>query len=292
MKQFLIRLIKFLLCILILNAIVFFVVMPSKQFEWFKLPPKRNILVAGDSRTERSINDSIFARAVNISQSAELYLYTYAKLRNLLPSNPHIDTVFLSFSYPSLTRLTDKWFKDDLIINHRIGSYLPLMTFQESVTAFLMNPKGYAGAMLITYQKYIEQKFSKSKITSFHDLNIGGYLFIGGDINNSDVDRVVNFTEKLQTHSVQQIEYLIKINKLCKQYHVKLFLIIAPIHHRDKYRSQTRTMLQTFKTEFEEIPVLDYANLSLPDSCFRDATHLNFKGAKIFSERLSKRKFQ
>jgi hypothetical protein len=33
---------------------------------------------------------------------------------------------------------------------------------------------------------------------------------------------------------------------------------------------------------------MNYSTLELPDSCYADIAHLNYKGAKIFSEKLNR----
>lgn len=52
---------------------------------------------------------------------------------------------------------------------------------------------------------------------------------------------------------------------------------------------QNEVLYQKFYQEnYSHIKFYDFRTLNLPDSCFRDLDHLNYKGAKIFSDFLEK----
>ena len=71
----------------------------TRKIESYKFNKGINKLIAGDSRTQYSINDKLIENSKNISQNSEGLLYTYYKLKTLLGNNPQIDTVFLGVSY-------------------------------------------------------------------------------------------------------------------------------------------------------------------------------------------------
>ena len=43
-----------------------------------------------------------------------------------------------------------------------------------------------------------------------------------------------------------------------------------------------------YKQKYSHIKFYDFREMYLPDSCFGDLDHLNYKGAKVFSEFLEK----
>jgi hypothetical protein len=40
--------------------------------------------------------------------------------------------------------------------------------------------------------------------------------------------------------------------------------------------------------EREEVKLIDYTTMYLPDSCYADIEHLNYRGAEVFSSYLKK----
>jgi hypothetical protein len=105
MKIFLLNIIKFF-CINITIVIVAVVTVYSiLSGASFAVPKDKNILIVGDSHTECAIDDSIFTRSFNISQSGTAYLYSYIKLRKILVENSHIDTVLVSFHGGSIKKI-------------------------------------------------------------------------------------------------------------------------------------------------------------------------------------------
>jgi hypothetical protein len=72
----------------------------------------------------------------------------------------------------------------------------------------------------------------------------------------------------------------------------KFILIISP-YHKSIYRSRMEVdamwdYLKGLKTNFDNIEILKFDGRDLPDDHFRDAMHLNEKGARLFSAQLKK----
>ena len=69
-----------------------------------------------------------------------------------------------------------------------------------------------------------------------------------------------------------------------------ILLVVAPIHgsYLESFQNKTDKdqYLKAFAAEYDNVTVLDYSDEPYDDSLFFDTTHLNFKGAQVFSERL------
>jgi hypothetical protein len=70
---------------------------------------------------------------------------------------------------------------------------------------------------------------------------------------------------------------------LCKAHHVKVIFIRMPEHKL--FPRSIEPDFQAFrKKEFGEIPFVDFIKMDFPDSCFADLDHLNYYGARIFTD--------
>ena len=65
-----------------------------------------NIIIAGDSHPQKSINPKMFNSATSITQTAEPYVSTFWKLKYLL-QDIQIDTLILGFSHHNLSAFND-----------------------------------------------------------------------------------------------------------------------------------------------------------------------------------------
>jgi hypothetical protein len=285
MKKFLSRVCKFF-C---LNAAIVTVVVAAVYFilsgATFVMPKDKNILVLGDSHTECAIDDSIFTRSLNISQSAAAYLYSYTKLRKFLAVNPHIDTVFLSFHGGSIQKSLDELILEDRRILERVPQYFSLLRTEE-LSLFVKNPAFYSALVkLPTKSIRVLLKFMIKHTLTYKDLYIGGYLKLDRDRLQQALEQQENNTVVETGYSGYQIDYLLKIIELCNERGVELILFNAPTYDAGTY-GNLRALNDFYTTYCGETRYLDYSDFPLPDYGYGDIGHLNFKGAKIFSQYL------
>lgn len=262
-----------------------------KQY-FLKLKSNINIVFAGDSNIECAVNDSLIPNSVNIAQGGEAYLYTYVKLKSLLKYNKQIKTVFLGFSFHTLNQSREKtWlFEEDFVLeknkyyNYLLGNRERSLIFRTSPKIYVQGIRDYTFTNFISVAK---SYYSKNII------NFGGYKFLDRNklqenikLNKSKPDSVFHFEE-----GKYQIEYLKRISDLCKENKIKLILLNAPKHitltksfnyNKSDYGFAVSSIL-------ENDSLLDLSSLYFQDSCYADVTHLNYKGARIFSELLSEK---
>jgi hypothetical protein len=251
----------------------------------FAVPKDRNALIVGDSHTECAVDDSIFTRSLNVSQSGTAYLYSYIKLRKFLAENPHIDTVLVSFHGGSLQKSLDEWTIGDRYILAHISKYISLITTEEFLV-FRNNSTFYSAVVKLPVKciKTILKFIVKHSIT-YEDLYIGGYLKLDRDRLQQAIEQSENNAIVEIGYSDYQIDYLLKIADLCSKEGVELILFNTPIYNAERY-GNLQELHNFYNTYLAGTKYLDYSKFVLPDYGYGDIGHLNFKGAEIFSKYL------
>jgi hypothetical protein len=259
----------------------------TKSRASFEFDREKNILILGDSHTEAALDDKILQRSENVSQSASICLFSYCKLKRFLESNPQIDTVLLSFWYGPLTNKGyDRWLSG--FTAAKIGSHFTLLGRDEHILYRSLLSQSLPKTFSIRF--FVKHVLLRKNVT-YKDLGIGKYHALNGYKLLKDIEKheaglkAKTSNETDDDWNLCQKEYLLKIANLCKQKDVCLILIATPVYRPDRYDNLER--LYDYRQKYlPEACFLDYSNFSLPDSCYKDITHLNYRGAEIFSRYL------
>ena len=121
--------------------------------------------------------------------------------------------------------------------------------------------------------------------------NFGGYKYISWDRLSKDIVRsslTVQFSEMGQ----YRMDYLRDlISELCQQKSVELILLNTPKHkyYLTNLDSEIKNNWIAVHSELQKDSLLDLSGFTLPDSCYGDLMHLNFKGANVFSSFLNEK---
>jgi hypothetical protein len=250
----------------------------------FKLPPDKHILIVGDSHTECAINEEIYSpAAVNISQSASAYIYSYCKIRKFLNENARIDTILLSFHRISSD---DSWIFEEKHLIAKVPSHFTLFD-KNDIAAFANNKMSFIKAVFHPVNRIALKYIIKRGDISYKDLNIGGYQKLNRDKLQADIDRHQKEADGKQPQGISlcQKEYLLKIVDLCKSRGVELILINPPTYKPELYGDIDKVN-DYLNTYLPGVTYLDYSAFPLPNECYGDIGHLNYKGAEIFSTHL------
>jgi hypothetical protein len=290
MKKFINKIILFVFlgAILVVSFATIVYLIQSKAS--FELPPKKHILVIGDSSTECAINDDIYSSAINVSQSASAYLYSYSKLKKFLSENNHVDTVLISFHYDALmaSHIDNRWIFGSEFMDNKIPYYFALLD-KEVISVFANDKVAFIKAIVLHPPYRIIFKFiTKKGSISYEDLNIGAYKKLDRDKLQENIAINANnkqIENKEMNISLYQKEYLLKIIDLCKSRNVKLILITTPTYKPEMYGTIDK-LNDYYNTYLSGIKHVDCSDFLLPDSCYGDISHLNYKGAEIFSKYL------
>jgi len=269
---------------IIVFIIVLYFFARVKLRECISIDEEVTVLVCGDSHTQVSIDDSLLQSSLNISHSAQAYCYTYSVLRLLLQENAHIDTIILGYSFHSLS--ANFLHKDQYLLQ---SNYLMIVDISHQYDIIKSNGIDMLALIVNRSYQYIIKRHNHDHIQTRPF--IGKYCAIveqnlTHEEMNAAIARHFHYTNNNfgNVQEIEQLEYLLKIDKLCKEYSVSLFLINCPVRDEyyqaipkqnlDKYYSTASLLNAT---------LLDYHNYPMPDSCFADNHHLNITGASVFT---------
>lgn len=261
----------------------------------YKLPPEKTVMVIGDSHTAFGIIDSNLAHVANLSQSADVYLYNCLKVEKVLPLNPQIHTVIIGFGAHDVQQfMADVFLKKYEFTKAKVQNYYHLLSASDLCYLLYKSPtqviKGVVGLPKLK-TPYVTKILRGKKMDLNDELRIGGFTFRDEKIdmkkNIADAAKLVTDKEDLISMWPWQINYLHKLVDICKAHNVKVIFIRMP-EHKDFPRTIEPEFQAFRKREFGDIPFLDYLQMDFPDSCFSDMDHLNYYGARIFTDSFSK----
>jgi hypothetical protein len=251
----------------------------------FGLSSTTKTLILGHSQAECALNDSLIQGARNLAQGGEAYFYTYQKIRKLLPENPQIQTVFLSFSNNQIEKKMDEWTYDDVHISNYFPKYSGQMDSEDYKLLMQHNPKKVMAGELKALKNNLTF-ILKNKKSYLDNNNWGGYLYL----KRNKIDSLLKgnyktFIKEETSKEISEINltYLKKIVSLCKERGIKLVFFRTPIHPKlfDSYDEKSFQNIRT--KQFSTQPFLDFHDFKLDNNEYGDFNHLNFKGAKTFS---------
>ena len=280
MKKFVHKTIGFItfFCLLL-----FLTVFLNKYFSNFKIENNKHMLVIGHSHSECAYNDSLINGLINYSQSGDSYFYTYFKTKLLKDNNPQIDKVFIEFSNNQIEKHMDEWIWDD---NFMLSKFPKYALFMDRVALNLLienNPDCFKQSIVSVFKNNIKMLFKGLKYTN----EIGGYRHLIRDKTDSLVANLALNNDPIdesQELSQNNIEYLQKIIKYCEQKEIKVFFIRSPLHKKYSENQNENLFQEILTNQFATVEFLDFSKFPLTNSQFGDLQHLNYKGAKIFSD--------
>ena len=289
MKRYLIQIVLIGLLFALVIGLVFFIYYHRLYNSSFKIEDNKNILILGDSYTEHSIDDRIFFRSKNVSAGATSYPFLYLIAKRTLKDNPQIDTLLLSFHSGAVSARIDSTWIAGTIFDVKVRTYICFADMKTIIQT--KNTDIYLNALKSPKMNSIRLGTLLKKDINAFDLEIGSYV----PLDSYFLEKDILLQEKEETQTLKgfngidtttiQYKYLKKIEQLCSDRDVKLILINTPTYQPEKYH-QHSTFDSLRKVYLPDIPFLDFASFLIPDSCFGDIVHLNYKGAEIFSRHL------
>lgn len=290
--RFIKDMVGFLFLFLVLCAVL---VLGLRRLMWqasLELPPGTTTLMLGDSHIECAVNDSLLPGTFNLAQAGDAFLYSHAKLRALIDRNPQLDTVWLSYNFQCLNGQLDVLTRSEKYCK----SKLPFGGFLLDMEDLKVYAGQYAFYSVIIRTPYIRRQFIKKSLvrpTTLDDLRLGGYLHmerdkLASDLAKRDSTRTAGLPPQRFGEAMDQINYLERTVELCRKKGLTCILLNTPVHPIVTHDADT-TAYYAFQEDHLEGTVLwDHSAWPLPDSAYADATHLNHKGAAIYTERLRK----
>lgn len=282
MKHFLKKIIKYALLtaslwithIIILVLIVVFL---PKHYVLYhnNIPVKeKKYFILGNSHPECAINDTLLGKDFkNVAQSGEPLFYTCIKAQNIINQvNP--DTLIIEFENTSLNTIHLVLANNRLFFNYK--RYFSIMSLQNHRFLFENNFLKAVKTLLF---------LNLGDILNYNNIS-GGYLYLIKDNiisppkKKEKTKKNLNYSTDVQVRNIESLFNLIRNND-------STFFIITrmPLHKKADLSNESIYLNYVNKlSQFKNCKYLDFnGKIALADSCYGDETHLNFRGAKIFT---------
>lgn len=292
MKKFIKHIISFFAFVGVFTifSLFIFTLIVNKKAKEFIIDNHIEKVFIGDSHIQKDINDALIEKAINLGERAEATFYSYYKLKYLLAHNPNIKEVYLGFSYHNLSSYYTPFVKGEYSLTTAPKYYYLLpnrtkisllaenfyhVSFYKSIVQIgtdilKSNKKPYSGKYLNKYNNTSANKKTMDKRLKFQYYDLSGNTYGYSDIN---------------------IEYLKKIQLLCKEYKVKFYVLNTPIHTYYKSKIPIK-FVDKYNAVVKEnrMQEIFYDTLIFKEKDFiPDGDHLSTEGAIVFSNYLNNR---
>ena len=247
--------------------------------------PKAKILVMGNSRIQYGFDDSKIDDTWNVGLNADNYNIIYWKLKTLHRYNPQIQKVVLEVD----NALLFNYFKG---VEYKLHPYYwDTMDFNDWISlvandrTILMYP--------FDWMKILFPIKSVYQSVSFQELGIGGYTILDRDKLQDAIQEEKNKKHEQKIPHINmindlQLNYLNKIIAYCQSHNIRVEFINMPSYPTKKVKHDNIKLHEHITKFYPSIPFHDYELLILPDSCYGDISHINYKGANALSQFLKK----
>ena len=281
MKRFLLQSLAFI-AITLLSIVAFWAIICSTRNQTLKLPNNENIVFLGNSHIECAINDSIVKNSFNFARSNDYSEQVYLKLKLLKSYNPQLDTVIIGYDNVLLSQKLDK-----PVLGIISPYYYDQYTFED--VKEVVNHGSFKYVVSHFYEPFdilkigqILPSFYNNNISISNLKNLGRYEYLIRDKLANHIDLEINMSIRTLKFDKLSIYFLDKILEFCNQNKITPIFLFTPHHKSSKL--DPNTYKKYYDDNLEKIKFYDFRTLEIHDSYFGDKNHLNYKGAKIFSE--------
>lgn len=270
-----------------ISFVVVWLIICSTRTQFFKLPHNKSIVLLGNSHIETGINDSILCNSFNFARSSDNLEQVYCKIKLLKRYNNQLDTVIIGYDNMIMKLDLSKpiqgvyspYFYDTYTIND-IQKIILSSSFSYVVSHFYypLHCEKIGQALPAFYD-------SNTNVSNL--LNLGRYEYLIRD----KLDYHIKLTENKRNYNSNSYDCLSKyfmeqIIDYCQDNHIYIIFICPPQHKKSP--SDKTFYKEYYNKNYSHIKFYDFRDMHLPDSCFGDLDHLNYRGAKVFSEYLEK----
>jgi hypothetical protein len=255
-----------------------------KKHGEFQLEDNISMIIIGHSHPECAFDDSKIINFRNLSNAGQSYFYLLPKLRKVLESNSQIETVFIEFSNGQIEERMDDWIWGNDKLSNFYPVYAPFLEKSDHNLLLKNNPKGVFSTVPIVAKKNLGRVLTMD--LDYSD-DIGNFKPLKKSIIDSLINnRKIGISEPSNPNpklSLTHLEYLDKIIKVCKEKKIKVILVRSPQHRYYNYRANEEIFQKILKERYNDLEFLDFNDFPLTDEQFGDFSHVNEKGAEVFS---------
>ncbi len=300
-------LVKCLLFLIFLYALLFFTEQifnanskkQKTKFNWMlsKMNNNDDIAFLGNSRVLNNVDANLISsltgkKILNLGFSGTEYSELYLILSLYLKNN-NLKKLFIEVN-PSMLIEPDSAFSFPFHYYH----YLPMVNTNPLVSEVIKdkihNDLYFYCWKYIPMIKYAEYnqiagwQFFFNKFLNMEPFDSGGFE----GISITEADKFVPTVGNKFVADKRTISYLEKIIEVARTQRTELVLFSAPLNKNAQFTEDFQTKYQSVISEVCAKNKIRYINFektyfSDRDSCFKDRSHLNTKGTKLFAQMLS-----
>lgn len=236
-----------------------------------------NILIIGASDTKNAIDDDILDDSINLSDHGRPNYINYLILKKILNDNQNIDTIIYGLSKNNIDSQLDKRWLDTRA--KYLARILKYSDFDDLIVLIKYSPFLFSRTLLSSVINLF--------VSLYDPIDFGGY--VKHEKNDLKKEPFLQINENDFSKKSMQKQYMEKIIKYCKRKNVELIFLRTPKYNKDEINNfnQSKEFFASFIKNFEDAKYIDHSGFFLEDSCYADRFHLNYRGAKIYSNYLN-----
>lgn len=269
--------IVFFVCICLI-VIVLLCIIPSfiiRKNASFKIKGNTTSIIVGHSHSECSLNDSLLVDCENFSRSGESYLYTLCKVENIIKQNPNIQTVYVEVTNNQFVDGMKVWLYSERYLQFHYATFFPFISVKNHLSLFVHSPRTYVSSLPIVIKNMIKIILKQNYEFAYQ---YGGFKAVHNSMKE-------NYEQSEQVEGLYEGNYafLRQIVKVCKKNGVAICFFRSPQMPAYKGHYNEKMYKSLVANDYPEILYYDFDTLFTSPLLFSDYQHLNFCGAKEFS---------
>lgn len=260
----------------------------NKQMN-FKLAPNIETLILGDSHTQCAIDDKILLNAMNMSESADTYFYSYVKLKKITAQNPQIKKLILGYGNHNVSINQDRWMQNESITGFKLPLHFFMFEIEDIKNYFVWNPFQIPKNALQIIKTNGIQGVKTVLKKPLNQFGIGGFLALEKPSANNETSDNKNIIYTKTEFSKIDLLNLKKIYAFCEEKKIKIILINTPsLKEITPMEQAFEKYLVIYKNEnVQNGIILDHSKMFQEKIYFADNSHLNKNGAIQYTNYLN-----
>ncbi len=255
---------------------------------YLQLTKKQNTVILGDSHALFAFNALKNDSIANFAQTAELYPFTYFKLKALKENNSLLNKVYLSVGEHNFAKVWERNLNDEEKIIEMINRYrkiTPEYFFKKHLHSTYIKNYYYSKKVQIPIELHKDEKSFFHDLLGFKNAKNNPYTEEpnwSNDKTNIEKTLTKNFGDSVLVSNIN-VMYLDSIIVFCAKNNISLILFKTPTHHQ--YEEKINAFFKAnMKGLAAERKITIWRTSTNYDQLLMDADHLNKEGSKKFIE--------
>ncbi len=245
------------------------------------LPQQKQRLIIGNSHPECAFLEGEEWPWINLGKSGECFFYSCPKAKWLIENNPQIHEVWIDISPNQLMPHMHDWIHDEEHTQRAFLSYAHIMSLAWNFQAFVQFQRATMSTKLVQMQRILGVMVNSNWEQNREDLKWGEYKNLVG--NKNPFDSGDHALDSLQPDD-ENWEALKSFCEWAINHQIEVHAVVCPQYGKD---APVETEKKVFAfCQSKKLAVTQYHVIHFPSSekgFFYDASHLNHKGALVYS---------